>query len=1332
MSEIYKNILFSQSEYQQQLDYWTNQLEDDFSMLDFPFTQTPVCTCNLDFCHTTCTLPEELTDKIAKLTNGDNFTTYIVLLTVLKVTLFKYTSNLSISIGTPLFNPEDKEFYNDLIILKDEIKSNITFKELLLQVKDTVVNGYQNQDYPIEMILKKLGIQEAINQLLNVGMSMSGLQKKDDLLQRKFSLNFVFENTESGMDAVLHYIPQLISTSQAEEYINKYLWVLEQCMNHFDSKIEDITLLSEAEEIKILYQFNNTVCKRTDSNTIGTIFEHTSECFGDNIAVIAENGQKITYKELNEKSNQLGRVLISNGISKNDIVGISLEASVDMITAILAAIKIGAAYLPVEPSIPKERYDYISNDCGMKMLIAKKNVEYEFDIKENVIFLDDIEEKIASMDRTNLNISTDLDDLIYVIYTSGTTGVPKGVKVKHRGLSNYLSWFIKEANLSPADKTMLISSFAFDLGYTALYSSLLNGCELHVLKKEEYTDPNNLLQYIIANGITYVKTTPSLFRLMTGTELFKTGNGFNSMRLVVLGGEMIRLSDVEELHDIYPDVTVLNHYGPTETTIGVIAHKIDFNQYEEYKKLAVIGKPIDNVHVYILDKSRKPLPIGELGEIYIAGECLAEGYVNNMTLTKEKFVQNPFEENELMYRTSDKGRFTEDGSIQFLGRIDNQVKIRGYRVEPEEIKNVLNQYKDITDCLVVVKEDQENNKFICAYVVSDEYTVKDLRTFLKKQLPDYMIPSYFINIPKIPLTNNGKVNYKSLPAPSEMIDTGVEYVAPRNEIESAMVNAWQEILNVKKVGVLDDFFVLGGDSIKAIQVSTRLHNVGIQFDLKDLMQYPTINEVARKSIVVQLKSDQEEVPGLTCDQLSIDEVADLKSRYENPAKNLEIEDISDLIPMEEVMYNATTYGKGITPYFHYRTFTIENDINLELYNKTFNILIDKYDILRSVYDNSTSVGIVRIAYKHMPSEIHYEDVSNLSPEEAENYFQEFVLKDAEKGYDLAKENLTRVTIIKTGEERYRGVWSNHHLILDGWSKIILVREFMKYLNMLKENTPFELERGIPFSKYVKWYKNQDLKEVYHYFENMLDGYDVKKLVPLSKGAVVDDVYTQGNVNVVLNEELTSRLLKIAKIKKSTLSSILRGAWAIFLHKLNHTEDVVFGSIVSGRVSSIPDMERRVGSHINMIPVRIKCPADKSFEECIKMIQSQFLSSEKYAYFSLDAYKESAYKNVFDTALIVENYPIGTRMKEIYQGRDVVSDVTIFDQTHCNFCIFVTPFETTVLKFSYNTRRYSTELVEKIGACLEQIVNQIADNPKILIRDIAVDVSQVSNMPIMKE
>lgn len=1331
MSEIYKNILFSQSEYKEQLEYWVKNLEEDFSMSDFPFTKSKICTCKSTYSNVVSTLSKELNDKVKGITNGESFTTYMLLVAALKVYIYKYIENSSVSIATPIFNGDEEDLYNDLLILKDEVEGEKTFKELILQVKDTVVNAYENQEYPIEMIFKNLEIDEKVNELIHVGVALEGLQDSRKLLENKFAMNFIFKKNDDNMEVELSYVQGVISEKQANNYINKYLFILEQCVNDINIEINNISLIEESEKSKILDEFNNIASRETNLETIGKMFELATESYADKIAVVANKGEKISYKDLNEKSNQLARVLSDKGINKDDIVGISLEPSIELVITVLAVIKLGATYVPVEPTIPKDRYEYIINDSKLKTLIAKKNVEYEFNIDDKVMFLDDMLKDIDSKDKSNVENDVDLDHSMYIIYTSGTTGVPKGVKIKHRSIANYMNWFKKAAKLSSDDKVVLISSFSFDLGYTAFYSSILNGCELHLLKKEEYTDPSNLLDYIMSNKITYAKMTPSLFKIISSAELFKNGQGFKSMRLVVLGGEMINLSDVEEMHKVYPDVSVLNHYGPTETTIGVIAHEIDFNNFEEYKKVPVIGKPIDNVQVYILDKTKKMLPIGVPGEIYISGECLAEGYVNNEKLTNEKFIQNPFKENELMYCTGDKGLFTEDGEIDFLGRADNQVKIRGYRVEPEEINKVLRQYKDVEDCLVVVKEDQDKNKFICSYIVSEEYSVKELRDFLKNQLPDYMIPSYFVNIPQIPLTNNGKINYKALPAPSEIIDTGVEYIEARNDIERAMVEAWKDVLNVKKVGVLDDFFVLGGDSIKAIQVSTRLRNAGIEFNLKDLMEYPTINEVARKASYVD-KNQEEKEEGLTCDRLSEEEIAYLKNKYESEERSLEIEDISDVIPMEEVMFNRTTYVEGVSPYIHYRKFTINNEINLKYLNKTFNILIDKYDVLRSVYDNTTSAGLVRIIYKHMPSEIYYEDKSNLSPEEAENYFQDFVTKEAERGFEIEKENLTRVSIIKTGDNRYRGIWSNHHLILDGWSKIILVREFLQYLKKVKAGEQFEVERGIPFTKYVKWYKQQDLKETYKYFEDMLDGYDVKQMMPYSAEAALDEIYNQGNYNLILNEEVTSGLLRIAKARKTTLSTILRGAWTVLLQRLNDVDDVVFGSIVSGRVSSIANMEGRVGSHINMIPVRVKCSENKTFEECMELIQTQFIASERYAYFSLDAYEESAYKDLLDTMLIVENYPIEDAMKGIYQGRSVVSDVEIFDQTHCNFNIFVTPFETTLLKFSYNNRRYSDELVEKIAMCLNQIINQILENPKVKIKDFQVDINSVLDMPLLKE
>lgn len=446
----------------------------------------------------------------------------------------------------------------------------------------------------------------------------------------------------------------------------------------------------------------------------------------------------------------------------------------------------------------------------------------------------------------------------YMIYTSGTTGKPKGVIIENRSLVNYINWFSKKVGLTSQDRTVLLSSYAFDLGYTGIFPALYNGCELHLVGKELYADPEQLLRYIHENQITFIKLTPSLFSTIVNTYSFSNSHMCHSLRLIVLGGEPYNIDDIEKYHRLYPGCQIINHYGPTETTIGTITHRIDFDDIERYRQDTVIGRPIDNANIFILDKDLNPVPPGIPGEIYVAGAGLARGYLKNPDIERQKFIVNPFSRtNERLYKTGDLGKYLPDGNIAFLGRGDQQVKIRGYRIELQEIERVILQYKWVQEAHVLAKNDLQENNVLYAYIVAEEsLSIPELKSYLSDELPDYMIPSYFIRLSKIPLTPNGKIDTKALLEHSFKEDVNHPYIPPGDETEAEVAALWSELLGKERISVCDNFFEIGGHSLKATLLMSKIQSsFRIAIPLQEIFRTPTIRHIA--AYIKEASGDQE-------------------------------------------------------------------------------------------------------------------------------------------------------------------------------------------------------------------------------------------------------------------------------------------------------------------------------------------------------------------------------------------------------------------------------------------------------------------------------------------
>jgi amino acid adenylation domain-containing protein len=679
-------------------------------------------------------------------------------------------------------------------------------------------------------------------------------------------------------------------------------------------KLKDIEIISPQERKQILYDFNDTAREYPKGKNLHELFGKQVEQRPDKVALIGQipNPKSqipnkfgviyLTYRELNEKSGQLAYYLREKGMKTGAIVGIMVEPSIETLIGVLAILKAGGAYLPIDLDSPAERIQYMLYDSSAKFLMTTPGLSEKLSIVNCQLSNINCQRETACSTQSNSPLekrgsSSTLTststcqvspaNLAYIIYTSGTTGKPKGVLITHRNLVNYVTWFTREAGITPQDKAALVSSFAFDLGYTAVYPSLLNGAQLHIAAREVYFSPRKLIDYIILFGITFIKLTPSLFSTLAMEPRFPREMSEN-LKLVVLGGETINVKDIEK-SIAGRHLKIMNHYGPTEATIGSVAHLIDPGKIDDYKKSPTIGKPIHNTEVFILDKELKLLPRGVPGELCIAGIGIARGYLNNPELTFEKYINYKLQNTNYkqitnynvhnylpngshasmptphypisplphhpIYLTGDLAKWLFDGNIIFLGRIDRQVKIRGFRIEIGEIENRLLKYKGIQSAVVLPSPD---NRSLCAYYVPEKeahFSIHRLEEFLAKFLPHHMVPAYFVPLDSVPLTPNRKVDKKALPHPGKQRKT--QYAAPRNEIEKKISGIWSQILKKEKIGINDNFFQLGGNSIDLIRsVSMAYREFGIELPVTHVYGNPRVSTVSQYIISGQLAESE--------------------------------------------------------------------------------------------------------------------------------------------------------------------------------------------------------------------------------------------------------------------------------------------------------------------------------------------------------------------------------------------------------------------------------------------------------------------------------------------
>lgn len=659
-------------------------------------------------------------------------------------------------------------------------------------------------------------------------------------------LEAVYENTnvslviqvffKERLEIEFSYKRSLIDDGHIDTIAKCLIKIIQQIVSNPSEKASSISFLSQEDENKIVCEFNATAVEFPRDQTVVDLFEHQVAIAPQHEAITCDN-LKITYGDLNRRANQLANVLIGKGITNSDIVGLMTEPSIEMMVGILGILKAGAAYMPVNPEFPKSRIEAMCAEARCKMLLTQKQLLGR--INGEILQLDLDGQELQDGAATNPLVRIQPDNLLYVIFTSGSTGTPKGVMIKHRNLVNYAYWLKDFIKLSEVSKTVLATSFAFDLGYTSMFPSILFGGQLHLLSKTTYQSAENFLEYIRDHKITYLKLTPSLYSTLVDNLEFEK---IKSLKTLVLGGEKIRTEDIEKTFKVSPDIQIVNHYGPTETTIGSVARHIRLEDLTSFRKHPSIGKPINNARCYILDRHNHLVPIGAKGELCIAGAGLGKGYLANKELNSSKFIQDPFAPGELMYKTGDLARWLPDGNIQFLGRIDQQVKIRGYRIEIEEIEKHVSGHHLVQQVAVIEKKGGADSFLVCYYASKDE--IKELRDYLVQRLPDYMIPSYFIHLQSMPLTPNGKLDKKSLPdVAAQSTD---EFVKASNNVEQVLTDIWKDVLGYENISTTKNFFEIGGDSLKLIKVSSRIiQRLKFKIQVTDLFEYPTIKALAK-------------------------------------------------------------------------------------------------------------------------------------------------------------------------------------------------------------------------------------------------------------------------------------------------------------------------------------------------------------------------------------------------------------------------------------------------------------------------------------------------------
>lgn len=1697
-------------------------------------------------------LPKEIFEKILAVTKGQDLSSYVFILAAFKILLYKYSSIENTVVVAPVLSKCD-EYFNQYVLFRDNVSNENTFKNFLLDVKNTVSYAYKNQQYPVIKLASSLGIER--DMFLNSPMlCMENIHNKsivDEIKNIQNDISIVISKSSEKIECNVSYNSRKIDCENMKQFIEAFKYILNQVINDINIRILDIELIDEEERNEIIQNYSCGEESILTDKTINELFEEQVKKTPDGVAVKCHEDQ-LTYEELNKKANQLARELIKNEISKGDIVGIRMKRSCQLIIAVIAVLKTGAAYLPIDPEYPEDRIKHMieKSNCKAVLVDYDASISNEFsgkiiNLNNNVIY----ENKDINFE--NINCAK---DILNIIFTSGSTGVPKGVLIKHEAMVNYALWRIKNYRLTYTDKALQLISFSFDGFGSNFYSTILSGGTLVIPSEEKIYDYQYIKDLIVKESVTNISVVPSMYKSIL---LNSNSQDLENLKVVVLAAERADKNLINESKNINPNLIIVNEYGPTENTITTTA-LIGMDE----DTISIVGRPIDNHRVYIINKDENILPIGVEGEICASGIGLAAGYLDDYDLTQKKFIVSKFNVGERLYHTGDKGRWLTNGHIQLSGRIDNQVKIRGFRIEIDEIEKRLNENKRIDDAVVISRDDNNGNKILAAYLVSKEkLESKEIREDLLKKIPEYMIPSYFINIESIPKMKNGKIDRVALTNKEIISEKKDKVNGPRNKLEEKIAKVWSEILCLDSLDINDDFFVLGGDSIKAIQIVAGLKEFGIKLSVRNLLENPTISEVIkyieydenenideiitgevdimpiqrwffdqrfeeknhfnqsmllhkksgfnesyikvifdrlmeihdalrmsfeidndkifqfnreaqedlyefeiidlkdsqnyendmqtnierlqksmdlRKNIIkvglfktldgdelfisihhlvtdgvslrilledfmrmysdleanksfreikktnsykewaaklvkyansteflneskywidnelqevetlknyVEVEEDliEDEVYVETCldkgntekllrqsnkaynteindillaalamsisdwagigkvlidleghgrediipniditrtigwftsiypvildvgekndigilikqvketlrkipnkgigysilkyltnkenmklefklkpqigfnylgqvegsdekseikisdveinscnisktfnkqhlvdvngmiingelrlrfsynqNMYSRDSILELEKMYKKNLVNIinwcaekenieltpsdvdnidltfeelkyiqsqykdNLEKVYDLTPMQEGMLYHSLTNKDRDPYFQQIQFDVDGVMNINLLEKALNNIIQNNEIFRINFISNNVEKPRQVVQKNKNIKVNFADIRNMDDKSKKIYIQNYVDKNRNTRFDLGKDLLIRMSVIQIENQAFKVLWDFHHIIIDGWSIGIFVRELLSKYKQYADNI-FIPKVIKPYGSFIKWLKKKDVESDLNFWEKYLDEYNNTAIVPQKDIILNKKEHERREKQFSINEKITSNLALIASENRVTLSTVFQTIWGLLLQRYNDLDDVVFGSVVSGRPAEIEGIEDIIGLFMNTVPVRVKLDNEERLIDLIKNVQRNSIEAEKYHFCSLAKIqsKSNVKQKLINNIFAFENYPVEKAIKDSEvddKSKFEINNFEVFDQTNYDFNIAINHDKNINVRILYNERIYEEKFIDSIEGHINTLVNTLINNPDIKINELEI-------------
>jgi len=1168
-------------------NYWINRLKDfEFNN----YFQDGVLTDDItgERAVIATNIPAAILSKLDQIANS-LASKRIILLAALGVLTQKCSSINDVNVFVPVDNNDSLTYGNGIIPVRMNNFSAFSFPQLV-----TYVSQNLNQD------CKNNGSLHAILNIHNQnlqGISKVGIQieggrqfSSEDALNMELLFSFSFN---SDMELNIHYHKGKFSSNYIQRIAKLYINLLQKLLNNKQGVIKDIEIISPEEKKSVIEDFNNTSTPISGDTTILDLFQQQVKIQPDSIAVQFKD-TTLTYQELDQKSNQVANYLRANFNCDQKVIGVLLDRSAELIVAIFGILKAGGIYLPISKTYPADRIAYMLQDSAAQLVfIDKNNVEIPNDIKRVPVSI--------TSDATTVACNyAQPDEVAYIIYTSGSTGRPKGVLIKHVSMLNRLCWMQNKYQLQPEDVILQKTPLVFDVSIWELFWWSMYGAKLVLAEPGAEKSPEQLCQVIQNEKITVLHFVPTMLNmLLVYLKEFNSNYSLSSIKHLFASGEELKVIDAKQFLDNHPHARVHNLYGPTEATVDVSYHEVLAST--NYHSIP-IGKPIDNTTLYVFNKEQQLQPIGIPGEIYIGGINLAVGYLNREELTREKFVLNPLDNQSRLYRTGDLGKWLPNGEIEYLGRIDNQIKIRGNRIEIGEVEYVVTSFDQIKNGVVLAKK--ANNAYqLVAYLVTETgFNEDEFIAYMAAKLPDYMIPSSFIYVNQIPVTANGKVDRNTLMELKNI--EKLSDIKPQTDLEISLHKLWSDILKKKEIGVTDNFFRIGGDSILSVKLIGTLNNsLKINLALANLYEYNTIQQLAAFIDKAGLINAPDEYK-LIEKELEIFERQYLQ-KYADP----NIEAVYPMSDTEKYMCYSDKSRPEDLLYFKQNMQPVTyTNFNVGVLQAAVDVMVNRHPILRTGFNVEEGAHII---YKDIKVRIDCRDLSTWDNEAQHSAITSYLEQSRKDHINPNSAPLWRLIVYKLSEDHHELLFEFYGAMLDGWSMSAVIAELNELYSTLVKQGDIPCHFQAPCYKdfIIQELINKNNKAVHYYWEKELAGCKKLKLNNNTGPKQFKSIRQKSS------KELVRNLENIAAKEGTTIKNILFAAYVYTMSLLSGETDVLVGLLSFNRPLK-QNGERLLGCFVNPLPVRIKIPENISWKELIIIVDQKLAEFKKYDTVSL--------------------------------------------------------------------------------------------------------------------